>query len=158
MIQMQSIQFVILLIGKIKNVVVCYSAKVEGMDLYQAELMDHYRHPRNKGELQSPDFSSGSCNPSCGDSVYIMGNLKNGIVTELRFQGSGCVISQAAASMLTQSSLAKTHEEIMRFDTDYIRALLGIELGPMRIKCALLPLEALQKGLAAHACNGGSLC
>lgn len=123
------------------------------MDLYQAELMDHYRHPRNQGALEVPDFSSGSCNPSCGDSVQFTGHIKNGVVVAVLFQGKGCVISQAAASMLTQSVLDKTMQEIMALNADSMLKLVGIALGPMRIKCALLPLEALQKGITAYDNN-----
>lgn len=153
---MQSIQVVILLIDK-KRYCYCllYFKKIVDMDLYQAELMDHYRHPRNQGVLEAPDFSSGSCNPSCGDSVQLMGQIKNGVVLAIRFQGKGCVISQAAASMLTQSVLNKTIQEIMALNADFMLNLVGIPLGPMRIKCALLPLEALQKGINTYINNQG---
>lgn len=120
------------------------------ISLYQEELMDHYRHPRNKGVLEKPDFSSGTCNPSCGDSVEICGIIHDGIITELKFQGKGCVISQAAASMLTVAATKKPLELVMAFDAPFMQELVGIELGPNRLKCALLALEALHKGLAQY--------
>lgn len=117
-------------------------------NLYQEVLMDHYRHPRNRGRIANSDFSSASHNPSCGDSVQFEGLIHDGVVTELAFEGKGCVISQAMASMLTQKVLGKAVNEILALDKEYVMSILGMELGPTRLKCALLPLEALQQGLS----------
>ncbi len=118
------------------------------INMYQEALMDHYRYPRNRVQLVHADFASLVHNPSCGDSVSFEGCIApHGIVIMSAFQGSGCVISQATASMLTQVVLQKTIDEILSFDKRFILDLIKIELGPMRLKCALLPLEALQEGL-----------
>jgi nitrogen fixation NifU-like protein len=120
------------------------------VNLYQDVLIDHYRNPRNRGVLDHPDFKSGEENPSCGDSVSMYGRVMDDILTAMSFQGKGCVISQAAASMLTQIVLGKNLQEIMQIDAAYMRKLVGIDLGPTRVRCALLALEALQKGIQEY--------
>lgn len=120
------------------------------MTLYQDILIDHYRSPRNRGALEHPDFTSGEDNPSCGDSVSMYGRVKDGILTEVSFEGKGCVISQAAASMLTEKVKGKSLTEIMTLDAAFMRNLVGIELGPTRVRCALLALEALHKGIQEY--------
>ncbi|KKP24518.1 MAG: SUF system FeS assembly protein [candidate division TM6 bacterium GW2011_GWF2_28_16] len=121
--------------------------------IYQERLMEHFKNSIYKNKIANPDFSSGQQNPSCGDSILIEGKLgvdsdtgKN-IIKELSFNGSGCVISQAAASILIENCLGKTVEEILKLDSNDIIKMLGIELGPNRIKCALLSLEALKASL-----------
>lgn len=118
------------------------------MNLYQQQLMDHYRNPRNTHALTNPTFKTAQHNPSCGDSVAMEGVVKNGVLTEISFSGTGCVISQATASMLTQMCLGKSVNDIMALTKDDIQKLIGVELGPMRLRCALLPLEVLQKGIS----------
>ncbi len=120
------------------------------MNLYQDVLLDHYRNPRNRGILEPADFQSGEDNPSCGDSVSMYGRVQDGKLVAVSFQGKGCVISQAAASMLTQKVLGMDLHEIMKIDADFMRTLVGIELGPTRVRCALLALEALQKGVQEY--------
>ncbi|MDP3889530.1 MAG: iron-sulfur cluster assembly scaffold protein [bacterium] len=120
-------------------------------NLYQAILLDHYRNPRHRGVLEKPDFSSGSTNPSCGDSVSFQGCVEGDLITAVAFTGSGCVISQATASLLSEYVLNKTLSQIMMLDKDFIVSMIGMpQIGPMRIKCALLPLQALQVGIAQY--------
>lgn len=118
--------------------------------MYQEELIHHYRFPQNKGELSQPDFSSDEHNPSCGDSVSMQGHIKNGLLTALAFNGKGCVISQATASLLTVLSKDKPIDEVLSYDTHTIKNIIKIEIGPMRLKCALLPLQALQQGIKKY--------
>ncbi len=117
------------------------------MNMYKELLLDHYKMPRNRGTIPAATFSSGEYNPSCGDSVCFSGIVLDNTVTELKFSGQGCVISQAVASILSEHCCSKTVAEIMLLTKDDIMNMIGMELGPMRLKCALLPLEALQKGL-----------
>ncbi len=126
------------------------------MKLYQEELMDHYRFPQNKGRLEKPDFSSGQHNPSCGDSIELQGCVTEGILSAIAFEGKGCVISQAAASMLTQAAKNKTISYILTLDMAYMCTLIGIELGPMRLQCAMLSLHALQQGIRSYQQTQGS--
>jgi nitrogen fixation protein NifU and related proteins len=120
------------------------------MNLYQEELMDHYRYPRNQGVLENPSFSTEVFNPSCGDQVSFQGVIENGIVKQLKFQGKGCVISQAAASMLSQKGIDQSVDTIVSWDKDTMLSLIGIPLGPTRLRCALLCLEALHQGLVNY--------
>jgi len=120
------------------------------MKLYKEILLEHYRNPRNVGKLENPDFSSGENNPLCGDSIVIEGIVKNNILTEVHFSGKGCVLSQAAASMTTEACKGKTIDELLILNKDFVLDLIGMQLGPNRLKCALLPLEALQKGIKSY--------
>ncbi len=115
--------------------------------LYQEQLLDHYKHPRNRGIIEAPDFSSGVFNPSCGDQVSIQGRIGDGIITECLFEGKGCVISLAAASMLTELVTGKTVKSTLLLSKEAMLALLNIELGPTRMRCALLAWEALGNAL-----------
>lgn len=115
--------------------------------MYQAQLMDHYQHPRHKGELQDPDFDVKQYNPSCGDAIVMQGICRDGKLVAIAFEGKGCVISQAAASMLCEYALNKSLDELNAFDTEDMRNLIQIPLGPVRLKCALLPLYALKDGI-----------
>lgn len=120
------------------------------MILYQDILIDHYRNPRNRGPIEHPDIKSGEDNPSCGDSISMYGRVKDDVLSDVGFEGKGCVISQAAASMLTEKVRGKKLSEIMNLDAAYMRNLVGIQLGPTRVRCALLALEALQKGIQEY--------
>jgi len=118
------------------------------INLYQELLMDHYRHPRNRGTINNSDFTSVQHNPSCGDSVKFMGCIHKNKVTSLAFNGAGCVISQATASLLSEKTLNITVNDILVLDKDFVLRMIGMQLGPIRLKCALLPLQALQEGLS----------
>jgi nitrogen fixation NifU-like protein len=122
--------------------------KLVGMNIYQQELMDHYRFPRNYGLLKGADFLSREHNPSCGDMITVSGRCNaQHILTAIGFEGTGCVISIATASLLYSWCLGKTSDELKSLDRAIIKTLIGIELGPTRLKCALLPLQALVQGL-----------
>ncbi|MGB8367057.1 MAG: iron-sulfur cluster assembly scaffold protein [Candidatus Babeliales bacterium] len=120
------------------------------MNIYQELLRDHYRFPRNQGKLTFPDFVSKQFNPSCGDTIQFSGYIKNKMIKKLAFEGKGCVISQATASLLTEEAKEKTFDEVMALDKDFIQHMIGMQLGPIRVKCALLPLLALQEGIVTY--------
>ena len=117
------------------------------MRLYQEELMDHYRHPRNKGAVTAPDFVGEDHNPSCGDRVQVSGKFDGSTVTELCFEAKGCVLSQASASMLTEICMGKNCTEIAALSKEDVLELVGVPLGPNRVKCALLFLFVLQEAI-----------
>jgi len=119
--------------------------------MYQEELMEHYKYPQNKGLLDTPDFTSNQVNPSCGDVMRIDGMISNQKLEKVLFQGKGCVISQATASMLTEHCIGKTIDDVMQLNHKDVLNLIGIELGPVRLKCAILSLEALKKGISSYS-------
>ena len=121
-------------------------------DLYKEKFLKHFKKSKYRKNVSGSNFSSGKHNPSCGDSIEIEGTVtkdESGIlkITDLGFQGSGCVISQATASMLMEHCIGKAVDEVLKMTKDDIIALLGIDLGPIRLKCALLSLHVLQSGL-----------
>ena len=116
-------------------------------DLYRQNILDHYQNPRNFGTLEHPDISAEDSNPLCGDKIRMDLMVEDGRVREVRFSGIGCSISRAAASMLTEEIQGKTLEEVKRIGKDEVLEMLGIELGPVRLKCALLALKTLKVGV-----------
>lgn len=115
-------------------------------DLYREAILDYYKHPRRKGHLVDPDIQYHDYNPFCGDEITIELKVKDGVVVDAAFDGHGCAISQATASMLMEEVVGKSLEEIKGIDKQYILDMLGIEIGPVRLKCALLPLKVLKAG------------
>jgi len=115
-------------------------------DLYRDNIIDHYQNPRNYGTLEHPDISYEDSNPVCGDELRIDLQVKDGKVVDARFSGHGCSISQASASMLTEEIIGKSLEEVKQIDKQYLLDMLGIPLGPVRLKCALLSLKVLKAG------------
>ena len=115
-------------------------------DLYREVILDHYQNPRNYGTLEPADVSYEEDNPVCGDHIRLDLRLQDGRVADVRFSGHGCAISQASASMLTEAIQGKTLDELKAFSKDDLLDLLGIPLGPVRIKCALLSLKVLKAG------------
>ena len=111
-------------------------------DMYREVILDHYKNPRNKGTLDPHDFTYEDENPLCGDKLRIDVRLDDQQrVKEVAFSGRGCAISQASASMLTEAIMGKTLDEVKQMGKDDILEMLGIELGPVRLKCALLSLK-----------------
>ncbi len=125
---------------------------IHNANMFNEVVMDHFRNPHNRGRIANPDFSSDDTNPSCGDNVVFDGRVDAaaGTLTELFFEGKGCALSMATASLLTQACVGKKLQEILTLDKKYIVELLGLELGPNRLKCALLPLKVLQQGIARY--------
>jgi nitrogen fixation protein NifU and related proteins len=131
-------------------------------DLYKEIVLDHFRRPRNKGELEGADVEQRVFNPLCGDEVTVYANLRDGGLAEVAFTGRGCAISQASASMLAESlegkDLGKAEAEIAAFmemmrgaeekeELGELAALKAIIQAPNRIRCATLAWEALRRGL-----------
>jgi nitrogen fixation protein NifU and related proteins len=117
------------------------------MNMYQENIMDHFKNPRNKGVLENPSITKEEHNPVCGDVVKVMLKIKDNTLTNIMFDGSGCAISQAAMSMITEQVKNKSVEEVLTINKDTILDLLGIPIGPVRIKCALLGLRTIQKAI-----------
>lgn len=116
-------------------------------DLYREVILDHYKNPRHRGTLDPHDFTYEDENPLCGDKLRLDVQLdENQRVKAAAFSGRGCAISQASADMLTDSIVGKSLEEVKQISKDDILDMLGIELGPVRLKCALLSLKVLKAG------------
>ena len=117
------------------------------MNIYQEDLLDHYENPSNYGTLPDPDISHEEDNPLCGDQIRIDLHVdEDDTITAVRFSGHGCTISLATASMLTEEIEGKSLSEVKKLTKDDILDMIGIPLGPVRLKCALLPLKVLKAG------------
>src|SRR5919108_3382545 len=118
------------------------------MDYYREYILDHYRNPRNYGKLENPDVHAEDSNPLCGDQLGMDMQIEEDHVKAVRFQGRGCAISQAAASMLSEMIEGKTVQEVVELGKDDVLDALGIAISPARTKCAFLSLRVLHRGLA----------
>src|SRR6478736_8337599 len=116
-------------------------------DLYREIILDHYRNPRNKGMLDPNDYTAEDVNPLCGDEVRIDVRMKDGKVDEIKFNGRGCAVSQASASILTEMVEGMTLDEVKALTKDDLLEEIGIPISPARIKCALLSLKVLKSGI-----------
>jgi nitrogen fixation NifU-like protein len=119
------------------------------MDLYMENIIDHGQHPRNFGEPLNPaDIDYEDENPFCGDHLHLTAQLdEEGRIKAVSWQGQGCTISQASASMLGEAIIGKTLDELRDFNRQTILDMLGIPLSPTRLKCALLSLKVLKAGI-----------
>jgi nitrogen fixation NifU-like protein len=117
-------------------------------DLYREVIIEHYKNPSYKGELTPHQFSYEDSNPLCGDHIRIDLNLDDkGRVKEAKFSGHGCAVSQASADLLIESIHGMTMDELKQLGKQHVLDLLGIDLGPVRLKCALLSLKVLKAGV-----------
>jgi nitrogen fixation NifU-like protein len=135
-------------------------------ELYREILLDHYRHPRHRGEVEAPSATAHGHNPLCGDEVDVSLRLRDGELQQVAFQGQGCSISMASASMMAEEvegrPLPEVHDLISRFrgllvegrdpaelgDLGDLEALSGVRKYLARVKCAMLPWVALEEGLS----------
>ena len=116
--------------------------------LYREAIIDHYKFPRHQGRLADPDYKAHDLNPFCGDELTIEVKVDDaGIIRGVAFEGKGCAISQASASMLMEEILHESVDEVKTWTREDILDMLGIEIGPVRMKCALLSLKVLKKGI-----------
>jgi nitrogen fixation NifU-like protein len=117
-------------------------------DLYREVIIEHYKNPDHRGELDPHDISFEDENPLCGDHIRIDLRVdENGKITEAAFNGHGCAISQSSADLLLDNIIGKNVEDVKKMNKQDVLDLLGIELGPVRLKCALLPLKILKAGV-----------
>ena len=120
-------------------------------DIYREIILDHYRNPRNKGKLAVADVSVHDSNPLCGDEIDMHLKIDSNTVQDVKFEGRGCAISQASASMLTEMVMGKDLEFIKELKKEDILENIGLtNLGPARIKCALLSLKVLKVGMIKY--------
>jgi nitrogen fixation NifU-like protein len=118
------------------------------LDMYQERIMEHYENPYHRGTLEAPTLECHNHNPLCGDEVRIQARVDDqGRVAEAYFEGEGCVISLAAASLLMEAVEGKSLAAVKGMSRQEMLDLLGIRLTTMRVKCAMLPLRTLEKAI-----------
>jgi nitrogen fixation NifU-like protein len=120
-------------------------------DIYREIILDHYRNPRNKGKLPEADISTHDSNPLCGDEIDIHMKIQGDRIMDIKFEGRGCAISQASASMLTEMVINKPLASVKDIaKTDILENIGLTNLGPARIKCALLALKVMKLGMVNY--------
>ena len=119
-------------------------------DMYQENILDHFRHPHNFGQMDKPDVDVDDYNPLCGDKIGIQLRIEHEKIADIKFYGSGCAISQSSASMLTDEVKGKTIEDALKLNKQSVLELLGIQISYVRLKCALLSLKALKMALYSY--------
>ena len=118
--------------------------------LTRSELLDHAKHPRNYQKLADADASQTEVNPLCGDEVTVYLRTSGEAVIQITFTGKGCLISQAAASLLSEFTVGKSAADILRMELSDMEALIGGAVSPSRAKCAMLALVAIKNGIQQH--------
>ena len=113
-------------------------------DFYRDYILDHYRHPRTFGRLERADAQAEDLNPLCGDQIRMELKLDDGVVSDVRFSGKGCAISQASASMLTERVKGMRLADVAKLSKDAVLEDVGIGISPTRMKCAMLGLRVLR--------------
>lgn len=127
-----------------------------GDGMYREHILDHYQHPRNFGKLTACTFSHKELNTTCGDTLtFELGLDSKGRVENVAFSGHGCAISMASASLLSDELKGKTLPQIKKLNKDTILELLGIDLGPVRLKCAMLSLDTVKNAIHIYETYGG---
>jgi nitrogen fixation NifU-like protein len=117
-------------------------------DLYREVIIEHYKNPGYRGRLDPHDIQFADNNPLCGDHIEITLRVDDqGSVADARFNGHGCAISQASADLLMESIIGKPVDEVKKLSRQDVLDMLGIDLGPVRLKCALLSLKVLKAGV-----------
>lgn len=120
------------------------------MDLYAEHILAHFRSPRHKSLLPHPTVEREEVNATCGDKITVQLSFKKGSISSVGWDGTGCAVSQAGISMLSEILVGKTPEEIAAFGPKDMRRLLGVPISTRRSKCAFLPLLALRNALRTY--------
>ncbi len=117
------------------------------MDIYAQNIMDHFKHPRNRGRLSSPSATRHEANHSCGDILDVDLAIRNGKIEEVKFEGQGCAISQSAMSIVSEALIGKKVDDAIALSEKDVHKLLGVDITARRRKCALLSLLTVKNAL-----------
>ncbi|MFH1770415.1 MAG: Fe-S cluster assembly sulfur transfer protein SufU [archaeon] len=123
---------------------------MKAQDMYREEILDHYKNPRNKGKLKTETVSHKEINPLCGDEIKIMLKIKSDKIEDIGFIGTGCAISQASISMLTEKIKGMKISDVKKIKKEDVLRFLGIPISPVRIKCALLSFDTLKNTIKIY--------
>jgi len=115
--------------------------------LYREIILEHWQNPQNYGRLKKPDINVSQINPTCGDKIRLTGKIEGGKLTEVAFEGEGCAISKASASLFTQQIKNMPVKKIKKLKNEDVLKNLPVSITPARHNCALLCINALRKGL-----------
>ena len=126
--------------------------------LYKEKIIDHYKHPRNFKKLRRPTFRFQAANSVCGDEVEVFLKEKKGKIAEVGFKGTGCAISVAGMSMLSEELIGKSVDEVEKMDSEYMLGLMGMESKSPRVKCATLGLSAVLRALSGEEDDPCEFC
>ena len=118
--------------------------------IYQEQILDHYKHPRNFGKMDNATVHHHEYNPLCGDEIEMFLVIKENKILDVKISGHGCAISQASASMLSERIKGKKLDELKKLAKDDILEMLGIPLSPVRLKCALLSLDTFKNAIVIY--------
>ena len=119
----------------------------EELEMYKENIIDHYKHPRNKGVIKEETHTAQEFNPLCGDKITMHIKVMGGVIRDISFEGDGCAISQASASLLTEDVKGKKVEDVKKMINCDVHALLKIPISHSRRKCAFLSLKTIQEAL-----------
>jgi nitrogen fixation NifU-like protein len=124
------------------------------LDIYVEEIISHYEHPHNKGKMPNSDADFRDDNPLCGDVLTMHIRVKDGKISDISFEGEGCAISQATASLLTDFVKQMPLGDVKKIDYEKIKELIGIDPGPARMSCAVLSLKTLNGAIFIYEHKG----
>ncbi len=123
------------------------------LEIYHEQIIDHYKNPMNSGIIKNPDIVSKDFNSSCGDVIEIQIKLDDKKFGNIKFQGQGCAISQSSVDILIDLMKGKNFDDVVKLSQEEFLKKLGIELSPLRLKCALLGLKTLKTGIYTYLAN-----
>ncbi|MEK6909775.1 MAG: Fe-S cluster assembly sulfur transfer protein SufU [Candidatus Aenigmatarchaeota archaeon] len=120
------------------------------LEIYQEMILEHYNSPNNRGNIENYDVAAKDSNPICGDEIEIQIKFDNGMMNDIKFQGSGCAISLSSVDVLIDLVKNKNIQEVKNITIEGFLKVLGIELSPLRLKCALLGLKTLKTAVYVY--------